>query len=164
MSSSFNAGDNEPHPAGYGKACATCVRGKTKCVFKEGSHICERCVHLGRECRQPSPNSARKTVKRKASDHGHDAESSNRIAKLEQKLDGLVSILSTGIKSGAVAMASDTGDAISQLMRTEGLRTPTVSHESAGSDRFRMQGEYVLSHSTSQSRVLRHSPRRTLDL
>jgi len=107
------------NPAGYGKACVACVKGKTKCLFKEGCRVCTRCEHLGRECRQPSPSSARKTVKRKASDHGHDAESSSRIARLESKLDGLVSILSSGIKSGAVAMASDTGDAISQLMRAE---------------------------------------------
>lgn len=148
MSSSHTPSASEPqHPAGYGKACVACVRGKTKCVFRDGTPVCVRCEHLGRDCRQPSPNSARKTIKRKASDHGNDAESSTRIARLEEKLDGLVSILSSGIKSGAVAMATDTGDAISQHMRTEdsliinGTRIPRVpGHDPVETSSLQTQG------------------------
>ncbi|KAI6778277.1 putative zn 2cys6 transcription factor protein [Emericellopsis cladophorae] len=74
--------------APYGKACAGCVRAKCKCVLQpqprpSNSRTCERCVRLQKDC--VAAPVVRKRVNRTAK---------GRTAKLEEKLDSLVSLLS----------------------------------------------------------------------
>ncbi|KAE9376342.1 hypothetical protein N431DRAFT_289530, partial [Stipitochalara longipes BDJ] len=64
-------------PAPYGGSCIGCVKAKCKCVYKNGTKNCERCLRLGRECQ--SPESTRKRKKRPNT--------------LEAKVDGILSLL-----------------------------------------------------------------------
>ena len=86
-------------PAPYGRACVNCVRAKCKCILRNGGEICERyfsfifticvytegfrCFRLKKECRPSS------SVRKKRATPRH----SSQTARLEQKLDGLVSLL-----------------------------------------------------------------------
>ncbi|KAG9254372.1 uncharacterized protein F5Z01DRAFT_655204 [Emericellopsis atlantica] len=72
--------------APYGKACAGCVRAKCKCVLQpqpSNSRTCERCQRLQKDC-VPAP-----VVRKRA-----NRAPKGRTAKLEEKLDSLVSLLS----------------------------------------------------------------------
>ncbi|CAG9990119.1 unnamed protein product [Clonostachys byssicola] len=70
-------------PAGYGRSCTNCSRAKAKCIVKYPDASCVRCDRLGKEC---LPIVAlRKRAPKKSP--------SSRTAKLEEKLDDLVSIL-----------------------------------------------------------------------
>ena len=74
---------NTSTPAPYGRACTTCARAKAKCVYQNGIAKCARCHRLNKECQQ-SPSSRGQGVKKKPS---------TKTARLEEKLDGLVSLL-----------------------------------------------------------------------
>lgn len=78
-------------PAPYGRACVTCVRAKAKCTHQEGITKCHRCSRLHKEC-QPSPSFRRPGIKKKAS---------TKTARLEEKLDGLVALLTAASKPHA---------------------------------------------------------------
>ncbi|RAL15186.1 Zn(II)2Cys6 transcription factor [Aspergillus homomorphus CBS 101889] len=69
--------------APYGRACVNCARAKCKCLLRNNGEGCERCIRLKKEC-IPSP-----TVRQRR-------PRASRAARLEQKLDGLVSLLQTG--------------------------------------------------------------------
>ncbi|KAK0702296.1 hypothetical protein B0H67DRAFT_595459 [Lasiosphaeris hirsuta] len=70
--------------APYGQACMSCFKSKCKCIIRNGIG-CERCHRLKKQC---SPSDA---LRRRAADK---RQSSNaRIAELEGRLDGLVSLL-----------------------------------------------------------------------
>ncbi|KAF9880075.1 hypothetical protein CkaCkLH20_02029 [Colletotrichum karsti] len=90
-------GDAGPHPvtaadatdsggsgiaAPYGRACTNCSRAKCKCILRPVGGACERCHRLNKIC-QPS-NPQRKRSKKPPS---------SRTAQLEEKLDGLVTLL-----------------------------------------------------------------------
>ncbi|KAF6804129.1 C6 transcription factor [Colletotrichum sojae] len=106
-------GEAGPHPAGsaagiaapYGRACTNCSRAKCKCILRPAGGACERCHRLGKAC-QPS-NPQRKRSKKPPS---------SRTAQLEEKLDGLVSLLR---QSGRSTVPADLGvdvDAIHELV------------------------------------------------
>ncbi|CAD6451181.1 a050582f-3851-4c7e-a574-b40de4d79dac [Sclerotinia trifoliorum] len=65
----------------YGRACISCARAKTKCNFGGDHRICERCARLKRAC-NPAPVKRRQKPRITAE-------------RLEQRLDGLVSLLRT---------------------------------------------------------------------
>ncbi|OJK03485.1 hypothetical protein ASPACDRAFT_111277 [Aspergillus aculeatus ATCC 16872] len=69
--------------APYGRACLNCARAKCKCLLRTTGGGCERCIRLKKEC-IPAP-----TVRQRR-------PRASRTARLEQKLDGLVSLLQTG--------------------------------------------------------------------
>ncbi|KAK0615620.1 hypothetical protein B0T17DRAFT_510207 [Bombardia bombarda] len=70
-------------PAAYGKACSNCFRAKCRCIYRTEGPACERCHRLKKEC-VPSM-----TVRKR---HGRRPPLS-RAAQLEEKLEGLVSLL-----------------------------------------------------------------------
>ncbi|KAH8703596.1 hypothetical protein BGW36DRAFT_88931 [Talaromyces proteolyticus] len=72
-------------PAPYGRACINCARAKCKCILRDEGSSCERCSRLKKQC-TPSP-----TVRKK-----RQRGSNSQTARLEQKLDGLVSLLKSG--------------------------------------------------------------------
>ncbi|KAH6675190.1 hypothetical protein B0J14DRAFT_653379 [Halenospora varia] len=86
-------------PAPYGKACANCARSKCKCIIRHAGGPCERCRRLNTECRPAEsvrrPRSWRKPV-------------ASRTARLEEKLDGLVSLIKAGNQpNGALKTAHE---------------------------------------------------------
>ncbi|KAH9233035.1 hypothetical protein K456DRAFT_1788268, partial [Colletotrichum gloeosporioides 23] len=101
-------GDAGPHPAGaagggiaapYGRACTNCSRAKCKCILRPAGGACERCHRLNKTC-QPS-NPQRKRSKKPPS---------SRTAQLEEKLDGLVTLLrQSGGRPELVDMANISG-------------------------------------------------------
>ncbi|KAI8244231.1 Efflux pump mlcE [Colletotrichum sp. SAR 10_96] len=105
-------GDAGPHPAGaagggggiaapYGRACTNCSRAKCKCILRPAGGACERCYRLNKTC-QPS-NPQRKRSKKPPS---------SRTAQLEEKLDGLVTLLrQSGGRPELVDMANISGTA-----------------------------------------------------
>ncbi|OLN81035.1 hypothetical protein CCHL11_09422 [Colletotrichum chlorophyti] len=70
--------------APYGRACTNCARAKCKCILRPVGGACERCHRLNKTC-QPS-NPVRKRSKKPPSRQ-------DRTAQLEEKLDGLVTLL-----------------------------------------------------------------------
>ncbi|RJE26156.1 hypothetical protein PHISCL_01506 [Aspergillus sclerotialis] len=73
--------DSGGRPAPYGRACANCARAKCRCILRNNGGSCERCFRLQKEC---APSATRK--RRRPNYHA-------ATARLEQKVDGLVSIL-----------------------------------------------------------------------
>ncbi|KAB8292085.1 hypothetical protein EYC80_007830 [Monilinia laxa] len=65
----------------YGRACLNCARAKTKCNSGSDHRVCERCGRLKKEC-IPAPIKRRQKPRVTAE-------------RLEQRLDGLVSLLKT---------------------------------------------------------------------
>ncbi|TLD13996.1 uncharacterized protein PgNI_04470 [Pyricularia grisea] len=123
-------------PAPYGKACVGCSRAKCKCyTMSNGNGKCERCHRLGKVCEPPVP--MRK--KRKATQHSpqpspshpsaladSDLDSSS-TARLEEKLDSLVSLLrsqgvttdqSSVVQSNAVSSSASRVSPGSEASRT----------------------------------------------
>ncbi|KAI2866845.1 hypothetical protein CBS147343_163 [Aspergillus niger] len=82
------------------RACTNCVRAKTRCALSGASGTCERCVRLRKAC-QPSPPMRKRRVVAKAS--------AKDVQKLEEKLDGLYSILQgqTGLLNGPMQPAQE---------------------------------------------------------
>ena len=74
---------NPATPAPYGRACTSCAHAKAKCVFQNGHAKCGRCHRLNKEC-LPSSSVRGSGIKKKPS---------TKAARLEEKLDGLVSLL-----------------------------------------------------------------------
>lgn len=97
------------NPAPYGRACTDCSRAKVKCVINdENGTNCERyhtfessrlysievtkcrCLRLNKECQPSSAHRKRRTVQRPAT---------TKTAQLEEKLDGLVTLLRSATQS-----------------------------------------------------------------
>ncbi|KAH7333048.1 Zn(II)2Cys6 transcription factor [Rhexocercosporidium sp. MPI-PUGE-AT-0058] len=80
--------------APYGKACANCARSKCRCIIRHAAGPCERCRRLNTECRPAEsvrrPRSWRKPVP-------------SRMARLEGKLVGLVSLIKAEINQTGLA-------------------------------------------------------------
>jgi hypothetical protein len=108
-------GDADLQPAGYGKACTACAESKAKCVFRSNSASCLKCERANRDC-QPCVTGPRRARKRKTPDSGHEDAGQHRIARLEGKLDGLVSVICAGIESGTVALDASTKEKLMNLV------------------------------------------------
>ncbi|OQV07342.1 hypothetical protein CLAIMM_11793 [Cladophialophora immunda] len=79
-------------PAPYGQACTSCAQSKCKCIIRPAGGACDRCYRLNKQCR-PIESIRRRNPKRRAV---------NKTARLEQKLDGLVSLIKSGALSSTV--------------------------------------------------------------
>ncbi|KAI9740059.1 MAG: hypothetical protein M1818_004810 [Claussenomyces sp. TS43310] len=83
-------------PAPYGHACANCAQSKNKCIIRQAGGPCERCHRLNKEC-HPA-----KTVRRR----NPRKPVVSKAARLEEKLDGLVTLIKAGGQSGVVNTSS----------------------------------------------------------
>ncbi|KAI0161036.1 hypothetical protein GGR52DRAFT_562647 [Hypoxylon sp. FL1284] len=86
-----------------GRACTNCARVKCKCIYRADGAICERCFRLKKEC-TPSAYVGRRPAKRRGV---------SRSARLEEKLDELVSCLKAqreGAKKDPDGDLDDAGD------------------------------------------------------
>ena len=77
----------------YGHACAGCSKAKCRCIGRGPGISCERCHRLSKDC-QPSGVVRKRLARRPA----------NKTARLEEKLDDLVTLL----KTQATTSTSDT--------------------------------------------------------
>ena len=75
-------------PAGYGRSCTNCSRAKRRCIAAPEGGSCEMCSRTGKECVQMETRRARHARIRK--------NPTSVTAKLEAKLNDLVSILRAG--------------------------------------------------------------------
>ncbi|RAL64225.1 hypothetical protein DID88_002117 [Monilinia fructigena] len=89
-----------PKVSRHGKACVNCARAKVKCVENNGVGACERCHRLAKDCQSITRTKRRKPVKK---------TTAAKTAELEQKLDGLVSLLNAAnrIQDTTSSTASD---------------------------------------------------------
>ncbi|KAF5874200.1 putative zn 2cys6 transcription factor protein [Botrytis fragariae] len=90
-----------PKISKHGKACVNCARAKVKCVEKNDVAACERCHRLTKDCQPITRTKRRKSVKRTAA---------TRTAELEQKLDGLVSLLTAATQDQNTPPSSTISD------------------------------------------------------
>ncbi|KAJ5538119.1 hypothetical protein N7494_007598 [Penicillium frequentans] len=111
----------------YGRACANCSQSKCKCITRPGGQGCERCYRLKKPCLPGDSNRALNAQKNNPN---------ARIARLEGKLDGLVSLLGGGQvplnnvhPSGAdhLTPPASTSIAISPLSTTSGASSGATS-------------------------------------
>ncbi|KAK9310998.1 Zn(II)2Cys6 transcription factor [Lipomyces starkeyi] len=86
-------------PAPYGQACIDCAKAKCKCIVRRDGSGCERCHRLGNQC---APSEAHR--KRKPKRHP-----TSRTAKLEEKLDGIVSLLRAAGQPIPISVTTDHG-------------------------------------------------------
>ncbi|PYH98989.1 hypothetical protein BO71DRAFT_3062 [Aspergillus ellipticus CBS 707.79] len=107
------------------RACTNCVRAKARCAPGPSS-TCERCQRMGKSC-QPSPPVRKRRTVAKAS--------TKEVQKLEEKLDGLVSILreatqgQTGLNRTALDTALERGGPASYA---ESVSAATPAQDAAG--------------------------------
>ncbi|TGO50023.1 hypothetical protein BOTNAR_0409g00110 [Botryotinia narcissicola] len=90
-----------PKISKHGKACVNCAKAKVKCVEMNGVAACERCHRLTKDCQPITRIKRRKQVKRTAA---------ARTAELEQKLDGLVSLLTAATQDQNTPPSSTVSD------------------------------------------------------
>ncbi|KAI0160957.1 putative C6 transcription factor [Hypoxylon sp. FL1284] len=79
------------HSAPYGQACLHCFKSKCKCVSRPGGDGCERCHRLNKQC-YPSDS-----LRKRNAQKNHN--STARIAQLEGRLEGVVSLLQSLAKT-----------------------------------------------------------------
>ena len=122
---------NPSIPATYGRACTTCAHAKAKCVYANGLLKCERCLRLQKEC-HPSPNARGSRIKKK---------SNTKTARLEEKLDGLVSLLTSASQphtgQGTTPALVDASSAAAQFGASPeslGSRVASPGREGNGED------------------------------
>ncbi|KAH8684458.1 hypothetical protein BGZ60DRAFT_166324 [Tricladium varicosporioides] len=79
-------------PTPVNRACGNCARAKAKCIFaSDAGGKCQRCYRLQKTC-EPTASRVRATPRaRKLGDSNRITKTS--VAKLEEKLDGLVTLL-----------------------------------------------------------------------
>lgn len=109
-------------PGTHSRACANCARAKAKCISNLGGAKCGRCDRLKKECQPAIPIRKPKTAKKPAT---------NSTARLEEKLDGLFSLLKSGAQPSAQASAQPTVQSCTQPTITPAstqLETPEDSH------------------------------------
>ncbi|KAE9369122.1 hypothetical protein N431DRAFT_412898 [Stipitochalara longipes BDJ] len=99
-------------PAPYGQACANCAQSKCKCFIGRAGGPCKRCHRLKKECHPTATARLRSPRKPPVS----------RTARLEEKLDSLVSLITS--KAGA-----QSSEAISSAL-TAAIENPTP-HDTA---------------------------------
>ncbi|KAK9350915.1 hypothetical protein V1523DRAFT_435885 [Lipomyces doorenjongii] len=92
-----------------GRACTNCVRAKAKC--SPGVNVgekCERCHRMKKDCQPSPPVRKRRRVKR---------HSANKVEKLEEKLDGLVTLLKSATQGApGIFHATSVNSALDDLV------------------------------------------------
>ncbi|KAL2845503.1 hypothetical protein BJY01DRAFT_214168 [Aspergillus pseudoustus] len=79
--------NSDTYPAPYGRACSNCSQSKCKCIYPKAGGRCQRCQRLNKECRKPASH------KRQPRKSSH-----SKAARLEDKLEDLVSLLRAGVQ------------------------------------------------------------------
>ncbi|PLB46509.1 hypothetical protein P170DRAFT_457119 [Aspergillus steynii IBT 23096] len=104
--------------AGYGHACMACAQAKCRCLPRGSGGKCQRCNRLNKECVQ----SQRKRTPKPLS----------RTAQLEQKVDGLLSLLSasTSVDESGARRATGLEQNVQQSLSAD-LANPRT-HSSSG--------------------------------
>ena len=82
-------------PAPYGRACVECSQSKCKCILRRVGGRCERCHRLDKDCR-PSATVRRRNPRKSGA---------SKSARLEEKIDGLLSLLKPGIPNDGLGAA-----------------------------------------------------------
>ncbi|KAH8892008.1 hypothetical protein GQ53DRAFT_794145 [Thozetella sp. PMI_491] len=111
----------QAHSAPYGQACQTCFKAKCRCIPRPDGPGCERCHRLHRQC-CPSDSTRKRSTHR-----SHNG--GPRIAQLESKIDGLVSLLQS------VAGSTDAPAALRAALNHEvggSPRSPSSAQVSVG--------------------------------
>ncbi|RAL59102.1 hypothetical protein DID88_006748 [Monilinia fructigena] len=102
----------------YGRACLNCARAKTKCNSGSDHRVCERCGRLKKEC-IPAPVKRRQKPRVTAE-------------RLEQRLDGLVSLLKTiSPNNPAVENALNSFTVQAPDIRTPNFHSPALNSSSS---------------------------------
>jgi hypothetical protein len=107
-------------PDRHSRACANCARAKAKCISNLGGAKCGRCDRLKKDCQPAIPIRKPKTARKPAT---------NSTARLEEKLDGLFSLLKS--QPSAHASAQPTVQSSNQPTITPAStqsETPEGSH------------------------------------
>ncbi|PSN61933.1 hypothetical protein BS50DRAFT_133800 [Corynespora cassiicola Philippines] len=94
----------EAAAAGYGRACVNCSRAKCKCMVQAGG-TCERCKRLGKDCTPAS--FVRKRRERTPA-------TSTKRARLEDKLDSLVTLLQAQQPAPSSSSGPEVGNTVPQ--------------------------------------------------
>ncbi|KAI1098443.1 putative C6 transcription factor [Jackrogersella minutella] len=90
------------HSAPYGQACLHCFKSKCRCVSRPDGDGCQRCHRLNKQCCPSDSFRKRNTQK--------NQNSTARIAHLEGRLEGLVSLLQS------VAKSPDSSDSLRKVL------------------------------------------------
>ena len=102
-------------PVTHSRACANCARAKAKCIPIAGGSKCGRCDRLNKLCQPTISIRKPKLVKKTPT---------NSTARLEEKLDGLFSLLKSGAEPRVIPDAPS----------SNGLHTPAGSHTDTQSE------------------------------
>ncbi|XXG98263.1 hypothetical protein Hte_004586 [Hypoxylon texense] len=100
-----------------GRACTNCARVKCKCIYRADGATCERCFRLKKEC-TASASVGRRVVKRRGI---------SRTARLEEKLDELVSCLKAQRENGKKDPDGELDDAGDQGEYESETEEPSVA-------------------------------------
>ncbi|KAL1901795.1 hypothetical protein Sste5346_001498 [Sporothrix stenoceras] len=93
------------HSAPYGQACLHCFKAKCRCVSRPDGDGCERCHRLQKTCH--SSEAIRKRSRPKAASPVLTSGTSDeRVANIEEKLDGIMSMLQSVTQAPAPATAA----------------------------------------------------------
>ncbi|CCC07001.1 unnamed protein product [Sordaria macrospora k-hell] len=89
------------------RACAYCNKSKTKCIWpgEPGVGACTRCVRLRRQCTVPHHGERRRRGP------------STRVGQLEEKIDGLVSLLNASRQIQQQSSAAEPSSSTSELQQ-----------------------------------------------
>ncbi|KAF7593588.1 hypothetical protein BBP40_011208 [Aspergillus hancockii] len=104
----------------YGQACTHCYKAKCRCVRTPSGDNCERCLRLKKRC-QPSESVRRRNARTAE-------ESDTRIARLENKMESLLSAMQTFISSPG---ASSSGSSVNVF---QALNGDSISSSTSSSD------------------------------
>ncbi|KAL2843005.1 C6 transcription factor [Aspergillus pseudodeflectus] len=86
--------ERSPQSSAYGQACTHCYKAKCRCVRARSGETCERCLRLKKRC-EPS-----ESVRRRNIHNGPTTSvSDKRIARLEDKMENLLSVMQSFIGS-----------------------------------------------------------------
>lgn len=116
--SSPSLNPNVPKSAPYGHACVGCSKAKCRCISQGPGNSCQRCHRLSKECR-PSVVAYKRLARRPAS----------KTVRLEEKLDDLVTLLTTQAATKLFEQCHDLGGARSDQQHTgfsSGLPTRAI--------------------------------------
>jgi hypothetical protein len=108
--------ETAPTPAPYGHACSNCAHSKCRCILYRIGGPCERCRRLNKECR-PAETVRRRNPRK---------VTASKTARLEEKLDGLVSLIKAG-QSGKDITSSSFNDIHNVPVLTPPMEDATTS-------------------------------------
>ncbi|KAL2807756.1 hypothetical protein BJX63DRAFT_411241 [Aspergillus granulosus] len=99
--------ERSPHSSAYGHACTHCYKAKCRCVRTTSGESCERCLRLRKRC-EPTESIRRRNV-HTVQNVQATSISDRRIARLEDKMDSLLSAMQSFIGSTAASSRNQSG-------------------------------------------------------